>query len=78
MLDQEYTVEFEGKTYVQKHGSPFDRGSADSYYHRPPSPHKYPNGTGNLPRVEELTEEEIQAYNAGYQFNERFGEKKEY
>ena len=29
------------------HGSPFDRGSADSWYSRERKPHFYPNGTYN-------------------------------
>lgn len=78
MFDQEYKQEFNGKIYIQKHGNPFDRGSADSYYHRPPNPHKYPNGTGHAPMVTDLTEEEVSEYMAGYAFNEQSGDKKEY
>ena len=48
------------------HGGPLDRGSADAYYGRPKSPHKYPNGTYNGERVIDLTQEEIDAYNFGY------------
>ena len=58
------------------HGSLFDRGSADSYYGRPRSPHYYPEGTYNGPRVTDLNEEEIAAYNAGYDYNEQYGDKK--
>lgn len=58
------------KQYDDSHGSPFDRGSADSYYGRPYNPHKYPNGTYNEPRVEWLTADELEAYNAGFQANE--------
>ena len=50
------TVEWQGRQYIVFHGDPFDRGSADSYYGRAPNPHKYPKGTGSLPRVEALTE----------------------
>ena len=32
------TVEYKGKTYDDRHGGPFDRGSADSYYGRPFKP----------------------------------------
>lgn len=52
------------------HGGPWDRGAADSYYRRPRRPHKYPNGSYNGPRVEDLTEAEEAAYNAGYDWNE--------
>ena len=62
------------------HGSPFDRGRADFWYHRNRQPHKYPNGTGCNPRVEEagLTSEEIAAYHAGYDEAERDGEQKDW
>lgn len=50
------------------HGSAADRGSADAYYGRPKSPHKYPNGTYYPPRVEgdDLTPEEVEEYNYAY------------
>ena len=47
-------------------GSPTDRGSADAYYGRPKEPHYYPNGTGNEPKITELTKAEIRRYNQGY------------
>jgi hypothetical protein len=78
MFDTVSYYEVRGKTYEQKHGNPFDRGSADSYYDRGRNPHKYPNGTGNVPRVETLTAEEVEAYHAGYDYNEQFGDKKEW
>ena len=31
----------------ERHGGPFDRGGADSYYGRPINPHWWPNGTGH-------------------------------
>jgi hypothetical protein len=54
--------------YDQRHGGPYDRGSADSYYHRPFNPHYYVEGTGTSPRVElaDMTAAEITAYTAGY------------
>jgi hypothetical protein len=58
------------------HGSLFDRGSADSYYSRPRDPHYYPEGSYNGPRVTDLNEAETEAYNAGYDWNERYGDKK--
>lgn len=48
------------------HGGPYDRGAADYYYWRPREPHKYPKGTYVGERVTDLTEEEVEAYNAGY------------
>jgi hypothetical protein len=67
-----------GKTYVLVHGNPFDRGVADSYYHRPRDPHCWPTGTYNGQRIEaaDMTEEMIEAYHAGYDHNEQFGDKK--
>jgi hypothetical protein len=66
------------KKYDQSHGSPYDRGRADSWYQRGKNPHKYPEGTGRGERVEDLTPEEIEAYNAGYDDNERYGDHKEW
>jgi len=66
------------ENYDQRHGGAFDRGSADSYYGRPRIPHLYAGSTGSSPRIEQdqMTPEEIQAYLAGYQWNEQFGDKK--
>ena len=58
------------------HGSLFDRGSADSYYGRPRDPHWYPEGSYNGVKVTDLNPIEIQAYLAGYNHNEQFGDKK--
>lgn len=71
-----YTVH--GKEYEQTHGNPFDRGSADSYYGRPRDPHYYPEGTYKGERVTDLTDNELEAYHAGYDYNEQFGDKKNY
>lgn len=59
-----------------RHGSLFDRGSADSYYGRPRDPHYYPEGSYNGKKVIELNDVEIQAYNAGYDYNEQHGDHK--
>jgi hypothetical protein len=74
------TQEYKGKHYPVWHGSPFDRGSADSYYSRPRTPHYWPEGTykGKEVPKEKMTPAEIKAYNAGYDFNEELGDKKEY
>ncbi len=70
----------DAQKYDQKHGSPFDRGSADSYYGRGRDPHWWPEGTGNGERVpkDQMTNEQVQAYLAGYQWNEQFGDKKDW
>jgi hypothetical protein len=61
-----------------RHGSLYDRGSADSWYRRPASPHWYPNGTSNIPRIEDLTKEQIAEYMAGYSDNEESGDHKDW
>jgi hypothetical protein len=76
MFNEKTLVEFNGKTYEQYHGSPFDRGSADSWYSRNLNPHKGGVGGESGPRVEVLTAEEVEAYHAGYEHNEQFGGKK--
>ena len=80
MFDQAYKVEFKGRTYTQVHGNPFDRGSADSYYGRGAKPHWYPEGTGHGEAIteERMTAEKIEAYYAGYDYNEQYGDKKDW
>ena len=77
-VDSAPTVEFKGQTYRMIHGSAFDRGSADSYYGRGAKPHWYPQGTGRGEAIteERMTAEEIEAYYAGYDYNEQYGDKK--
>ena len=66
--------------YDQRHGSPWDRGSADSYYHRAPRPHYFLGDTYQSAEVTEelMTLEQVQAYMAGYEHNEQFGDKKDW
>jgi len=80
MIDAISKVEFNGKVYAQAHGNPFDRGSADSYYHRERNPHYYPEGSYNGDRITEdqMTSAEIEAYHAGYDYNEQCGDKKDW
>ena len=68
------------KKYDERHGGPFDRGSADSYYRRSKEPHYYLGNTGSTPRIEavNMTEKEIEAYYAGYEANEAEGDFKDY
>lgn len=68
------------KNYDERHGGAFDRGSADSYYGRPRDPHFFVGATYMSERVgkEQMTAEEIQAYLAGYQWNEQYGDKKDW
>ena len=63
-----------------RHGGAFDRGSADYYYWREFSPHYYIGDTYNSPKVEEssMTEEEVAAYQAGWDDAEAHGDRKDY
>jgi hypothetical protein len=61
-----------------QHGGLFDRGSADSYYGRGPSPHYGGVGGPLQDRITELNDDERIEYMAGYTYNERLGNKKEW
>ena len=63
-----------------RHGGPYDRGTADSYYGRDYNPHYYVGDTGSSPRIglKDMTPDEIVAYTAGYRDNEESGDRKEY
>lgn len=76
--DQFCTINFEGRTYDSRHGGPFDRGSADSWYSRGRRPHMFLGGSYDSIEIGEtdMTEASIHAYLAGYAYNERFGGKK--
>jgi hypothetical protein len=64
--------------FDKSHGSFFDRGSADSYYGRDRNPHRGGVGGRSGLRIEATTEAEFHAYNAGYDYNEEFGDRKSY
>jgi hypothetical protein len=68
-----------GPEFIRKnHGSLYDRGSADSHYGRMPSPHYGGVGGDSGPRVEVYDEASVAEYLAGYEYNERFGDKKDW
>lgn len=73
------TVEFNGVKYDDRHGGPFDRGSADSYYGRGARPHYF---TGPTYQSEEIIPAkgtpEYDAYMAGYDYNEEQGSFKDW
>jgi len=75
---KEYDVSWESKD--TRHGGPFDRGSADSYYGRTYEPHYFIGGTHTSPKIteEQMTKDEIMAYAAGYEYNEIHGDKKDW
>jgi len=57
---------------MNRHGGPFDRGSADSYYRRGRNPHYFKGATYSSEMVlkAEMTEQEIAEYHAGFDMNE--------
>ena len=66
--------------YDERHGGPYDRGTADSYYGRDYMPHYFVGDTHRSPRIDmaQMTDTEIAAYAAGYRDNEARGDKKEW
>lgn len=75
-----YDITWENTNELIRHGGPWDRGSADSYYGRLPEPHYFTGATGGSERIEQaaMTPAEIQAYRAGYEYNEEMGDKKDW
>ena len=66
--------------YDQRHGGPYDRGQADSWYSREYNPHYFVGDSYKSPRIElaAMSPEEIVAYTAGYTDNEAAGDHKEW
>lgn len=66
--------------YSMRHGGPYDRGSADSYYGRGYEPHYYVGATYSTRRVnaEDMGADELAAYKAGYDDNEAAGNFKDW
>lgn len=62
----------------RRHGGPYDRGSADSYYRRPFSPHYWSEGSYQGEKITELTAGELAAYRAGWAANEAIGDHKDW
>lgn len=63
-----------------RHGGPYDRGSADSYYRRPRRPHFFRGDTYNSEEVleENMTKDEIYEYNLGFDENEESDNHKDW
>ena len=75
--EKSQTFEYRGRVYDvevdsgdTRHGGPFDRGSADSYYGRSRDPHYFVGGTYRSEKIVNLTSVEKEAYYAGFEFNE--------
>lgn len=66
--------------YSTRHGGPYDRGMADSYYGRGYNPHYFVGDSYNSTRLEmvDMSAKEIVAYTAGYNWNEKYGDRKEW
>lgn len=64
--------------YSTRHGGPYDRGSADSYYGREYAPHYFVGDSYSSTRLEmvDMSASEITAYTAGYRDNEASGSRK--
>jgi hypothetical protein len=63
-----------------RHGGPYDRGMADSYYGRQRQPHYFVGDSYKTLRVayKDMTPDEVEAYHAGFDDNEDSGDHKEY
>jgi hypothetical protein len=74
------TFTFEGVAYQTRHGSPFDRGMADSYYGRQFDPHYYTGQSYTSQRIElpDPDAPAYKAYAAGYKYNEQCGDFKDW
>jgi hypothetical protein len=73
-------MQYQYQVETGRHGGPYDRGSADSYYGRRRRPHYF---VGDTYRSEEITEEnmtieQVIAYHKGYDDNEEIGMKKDW
>jgi hypothetical protein len=69
-----------GVQYDTRHGGPFDRGAADSYYRRSFSPHYFDGATYQGSEVIHPAKgtPEYDAYKAGYEYNEELGDFKDW
>ena len=66
--------------YDDRHGGPYDRGGADSYYQRGYQPHYYTGASMQSECIPEalMTTAEVDAYSAGYKDNEEAGDFKDW
>lgn len=63
-----------------RHGGPYDRGAADSYYGRPFDPHYFVGDTYSSPRVglAGMSAAEVALYARGFSNNEENGRFKDW
>jgi len=64
----------------ERHGGPYDRGSADYYYGRGRHPHFFIGDTHNSEKIDcgSMTESQIRSYDAGYDSAKACGDRKEW
>jgi|APFre7841882654_1041346.scaffolds.fasta_scaffold16468_6 hypothetical protein len=73
-------MNFSLKTKFSRHGGPYDRGISDSYRRRERSPHYYVDVpfVSHMVTMDKMTQEEIAAYNQGFDDNEAMQNFKDY
>lgn len=78
IIENARVITLNGKVINQRHGGAYDRGSADSWYNRPPSPHFFEGKTYSSPRVDEsdMTSRAIAEYHLGFTDQEATGNHK--
>lgn len=71
---------YRGEYHDTRHGGPWDRGAADSYYGRLIRPHYFLGDTHNSIEITKdgMTEDELRSYYAGFDWNHEQGNFKEY
>lgn len=63
----------------KRHGGPWDRGSADSYYRRGPRPHYFAGPTYHSEEIiPEPGSQEYREYMEGFEYNEKYGDFKDW
>ena len=64
----------------KRHGGPYDRGAADSYYQRGFRPHYFVGDTYNSEEIQqsEMTLQECEEYAKGYRDNQASGNFKDW
>jgi len=67
-------------THNERHGGPWDRGTADFWYGRPYEPHFFKGATYSTDKIElkDMTAAEIAAYTNGFKTAEADGSQKDW
>jgi hypothetical protein len=69
-----------GPASDHRHGGPWDRGAADSYYQRKFRPHYFEGATYSSKEIsaDQMTERQIDEYRKAYRLNEEVGSFKDW